>query len=196
MDGVAKQKKNTGKNVLVLILVVIIIISGYFFLKNIKGSSKSTATTETEVKRLIEKDLSATYPATPREVVKLYSRYTKCLYSGDVNDEEIEQLANQVCTMYDQELLDNNPLEDYIYDLKLDIAEYQSLERKITSYKVDSSNNAVNWTEDGVDYARMIVSYTTKEGTSYFKTQEEFVLRKDENSRWKILGFRELDSDE
>ena len=79
-----------------------------------------------------------------------------------------------------------------MFELKLDIAEYQSLERKITSYKVDSSNNIVTWTEDGVDYARMIASYTTKEGSSYFKTQEEFILRKDENSKWKILGFREL----
>lgn len=192
MDGVDKKKGNAGKNVLVFVLIVIIAISGYFFLGNIKDSTKNTAATETETTRLIEKDLSATYPATPREVVKLYSRYAKCLYSGDVNDKEIEQLVNQVRLMYDKELLEHNPLDDYLFELKLDIAEYRSLERKITSYKVDASNNAVTWTEDGVDYARMIASYTTKEEASYYKTQEEFILRKDENSKWKILGFREL----
>ena len=42
----------------------------------------------------------------------------------------------------------------------------------------------------------MSVSYTTKEGSSYFKTYEEFLLRKDENSEWKIVGFREVESDE
>lgn len=196
VDGVNKKSNNTGKNVLVLLLVVIIIVSGYFFLENIRESSNNTTTTETEAKRLLDKDLNTAYPATPREVVKLYSRYTKCLYSGEVNDKEIEALANQVYVMYDEELIANNPLEDYIFDLKLDIAEYQSMDRKITSYKVDSSNNAVNWTEDGIEYARMIASYTTKEGSSYMKTQEEYLLRKDNNSKWKILGFREMDSEE
>lgn len=191
-----KKKRKTGKNYLAFMIVGIIVIGGYFFISKVTESAKNTAANQTEAEHLISKDLKTSYPATPKEVVKLYSRYTKCLYSGDVNDKEIEQLVNQVRFMYDKELLDNNPLEEYLYDLKLDIADYRSYDRKITSYKVNSSNSAVTWTEDGIDYARMSVSYTTKEGSSYFKTYEEFLLRKDENSEWKIVGFREIESDE
>lgn len=191
-----KKKQKTGKNYIAFIIVGIIVISGYFLISKVSNSSKNTVADQTEAELLIHKDLKTSYPATPREVVKLFSRYSKCLYSGEVNDKEIEQLANQVRLMYDKDLLDNNPMDEYLYDLKLDIAEYASYDRKITSYRVDSSNNAISWTENDMEYTRMIVSYTTKEGSTYYKTFEEFLLRKDENSEWKIVGFRETGTDE
>ncbi len=36
----------------------------------------------------------------------------------------------------------------------------------------------------------MTASYFVKEGNSYTRTYEEYVLRKDTNKQWKILGYQ------
>lgn len=192
------KKKSSKKNsVLLVVIVGIFIIGGYFAIsKGIGRPKKNTDILQAEITKLLEKDIESSYPATPREVVKLYSRYTKCVYNGALSDDDIMKMAEQVFLMYDEELILNNPLDEYVYDLKLDIAEYVSSERTITSYSVDTANNVVTWSEGDTEYARLMASYTTREDGAYNKTFEEFLLRKDSAGRWKIVGFRSADTDE
>lgn len=173
-----------------------ILFGVYNIIAGVIRSKKNSDIQQSEIQKLLEKEINESYPATPREVVKLYSRYTKCIYNEKLSDDEISKLAEKVQMLYDAELLQNNPFDEYLYDLKLDISEYHSSERRITSYSVDSGDNVVTWTDDGKEYARLVASYTLREDSAYNKTFEEFLLRKDEENRWKILGFRLTDSED
>ena len=60
---------------------------------------------------------------------------------------------------------------------------------------MQQSGNIVTWTDEEKEYARVIASYTQQEDRKYFKVYEEFILRKDENGKWKILGWYLTDAD-
>lgn len=191
-----KKKRSKASAILIVLLIMAILFGVYNIIAGVIRSKKNSDIQQSEIQKLLEKEINESYPATPREVVKLYSRYTKCIYNEKLSDDEISKLAEKVQMLYDAELLQNNPFDEYLYDLKLDISEYHNSERRITSYSVDSGDNVVTWTDDGKEYARLVASYTLREDSAYNKTFEEFLLRKDEENRWKILGFRLTDSED
>lgn len=191
-----KKKRSKASAIFIVLLIMAILFGVYNIIAGVIRSKKNSDIQQSEIQKLLEKEINESYPATPREVVKLYSRYTKCIYNEKLSDDEISKLAEKVQMLYDAELLQNNPFDEYLYDLKLDISEYHNSERRITSYSVDSGDNVVTWTDDGKEYARLVASYTLREDSAYNKTFEEFLLRKDEENRWKILGFRLTDSED
>ena len=77
-----------------------------------------------------------------------------------------------------------------------EVKEYHDLKKEVVSYAIDSGNNVVTWTMDGVEYSRILATYTIKEGSSYNKTCEEFVLKKNQDDQWKILGWRLADKED
>ena len=60
---------------------------------------------------MLELNLEKEYSKTPRDTVETFSRLR--LYS-DISDEDIRALAIKVRSLYDDELLDNNPQEKYL----------------------------------------------------------------------------------
>lgn len=191
------KKKGKQNTIMLIIIVGMFIVVGYIMVK--RSVDKKTQTADimkNEIEKLLEKDLESSYPATPREVVKLYSRYLKCIYNNSLTDEEISRMAEKIRVMYDDELLENNPFDVYVYDLKIDIADYVTNDRTVTSYSVDTANNVVTWSEGEKEYARLIAAYTTREDGKYNKTFEEYLLRRDAENKWKIVGFRLTETDE
>jgi hypothetical protein len=49
---------------------------------------------------------------------------------------------------------------------------------------------------DGRECARLYVTYRLRQGTEYIYSNEVFILRKDENGHWKILGWELLEEEE
>ena len=163
-----KKKKNTVVTVIVMIILGAGILAGYFFLLQKKDSENYESDEQDEFEKLLLRDLDESYPATPREVVKLYSRMMKCYYSSGIREEKVEAMP----------------------ELKEEIADYAANNRTITSYLVESAGNIVTWTSEEREYARVIANYTYKEDTQYYKVYEEFILRRDAAQKWKILGWR------
>lgn len=183
------------RNVIIMVACVGLIIGGYFYLTN-KNSGKMEEDVElTEVQQLITKDLDKNYPATPREVVKLYNRIIACFYNNEYTDDELYGLGDQARKLFDAELLDNNPRDEYFQNLKKDISEYQEKDKTIASSAVDSSNDVQYKEVDGDDCAYVKASYFIKEGSSYSRTYQMYVLRKDEDGNWKILVFYQVEGD-
>ncbi|MDE7298160.1 MAG: hypothetical protein K2N94_04945 [Lachnospiraceae bacterium] len=186
-----RNRKNTVITVVFMIILAAGIIAGYFFLVRGKDSENYEGQgMQDEAEKLLLRDLDTSYPATPREVVKLYSRMMKCYYNGGLKEEKIEAMAAQMRKLFDEELLEANPNDVYMPDLKDEIEDYAANKRTITSYQVETANNVVTWTSEEREYARLVVNYTYKEDQQYFKVYEEFVLRRDETERWRILGWR------
>lgn len=192
-----KKKKKNIITFIVMVIIAIGIVAAYFIVSDRKSKeSGEEATVQTEVDKLLEKNLDASYPATPREVVKIYSRMMKCFFNEKMTDEQVEQMVDKLRLIYDDELLEQNPRETHLEELWEEIKDYKACERTIVSYQIEKAGDMITWTNEEREYARLIAYYTQKEGNEYLKVYEEFILRKDADGRWKILGWRLADEED
>lgn len=180
--------------VVIAILCIALIVGGYVFW--MKQSEKPSDNVElTAVQKLITKDLEKNYPATPREVVKIYNEIISCFYNEEYTEDELEALGNQARYLMDEELLANNPKDNYFKNLKAEIADYRRDERIIISYNLCSSNEVQFVTVDERECAYVKTSYFIKDKTGHSRTYQMYVVRKDDEGNWKILVFYQVEGD-
>ena len=175
--------KKTG--IVILTIALIAAICGSFYVVNDKSKrANQKEKVLTEVQRITTKDLDKNYPQTPREVVKLYNRIVKCYYGMQYSDEELDALTDQALKLFDDELAANNPKDTY-------------KEQGITLAQtgVCDSNDVKYVTDNGSKIAYVKASYFMKEGSSYSKTYQEYVLRQDKEGCWRILTFYKIAAD-
>jgi Na+-transporting NADH:ubiquinone oxidoreductase subunit NqrC len=190
----SSKKNNSVMTVITMVVVACVIVGTFAYIYNREDKEKVEPDVElTEVQKLLLKDFESTYPATPREVVKLYSRFSMCIHNEDLTDEEFEKLGEQVQNLYAKELIEANPSDEYIMNLAVEVAEYQKSERKIKSYAIASGDSIITWKEDGKEFARLLATYSLKEGKEFNTVSQEFLLQKDEAGLYKILGWRLAD---
>ncbi|MCR5355641.1 MAG: hypothetical protein K6E43_08640 [Lachnospiraceae bacterium] len=180
---------------LVILLSVAIVVGYYYYLSHKNGSKPSDDAEETEVEYILSKDFEKDYPSTPREVVKWYNRIIKALYSEEYEDEDLTAMGMQVRQLLDEELLEYNPETTYIASLKQDVMDYHERQKTIVQSKVIDSANITYATINGYYCAYVDAYYFTKEGSTYSRTYEKFVLRQDADGKWKILTFKMVEGD-
>lgn len=185
-----------GRVVVIGIICIVLVVGLYYFFSKKDVSSGENQEEVTEVQKVILKDLSGDgYPATPREVIKFYNRIICCYYNDDYTEEEFKKLAEQARCLLDQELLDNNPEEQYYLNVQSDVEDYQNRSKTISNASVCDSNDIVYDTVDGAECAYVISSYFVREEKNFFKTNQRYILRKDDEGRWKILAFELVEGD-
>lgn len=188
------KKKNIG--IVIFAVVCIVVLVGAFWWVNHSREASVEDTVElTEVQNVITKDLDKNYPETPREVVKLYNRIISCFYGEEYTEDELYDLGEQARKLFDDELLENNPEAAYFEDLKADIAEYEEKSRTIVSTSVCDSNDVMFQEIDGDECAYVSASYFINENKRYSRTYQTYVLRKDEEGKWKILVFYQTEGE-
>lgn len=180
---------------IVVVVLVALIVGCFYYVANRNPEKTADNVELTEVQKVITKDFEKNYPATPREVVKTYNRIITCFYNETYTEEELYALGDQARMLFDEELLESNPRDTYFKSLKMEIEEYKEFSRTIKSSAVCSSNEVETKTVDGVEYAYVQASYFIKDGNSYERTYQMYVLREDEEGRWKILMFYQIEGD-
>ena len=180
--------------IVVIALLCIGVICGGFFYVSKHHKPSVDATKLTEVQKVIGKNLETDYPETPREVVKFYNRILKCYYSQEYTDEELDELVDQALALFDDDLKANNPKDQYKTCIETDIAQYQADSKTIAQYDVCDSNDVLYKKDNGSDVAYVSASYFIKANGSYSKTYQTYVLRKDEDGKWKILVFYQTEA--
>ncbi len=186
----SKSKKSNKKTIIVMaILFLVIIVSYYFIRTSTKPLFRMDSENNSEFDKLLAKDLENNYPSTPREVVKLYSRITKCLYNQDLKDEDIDKLSQVQRALLDEELINNNPNDKFLIDLKTEITAYRKASRTIMNYSVQSNGDINYWDKNDESFASVVTSSSLKEGADYTKIYQKYILRKDKDGQWKILGW-------
>ena len=189
------MKRNVTKVVIAVVLIGIIVGGYYGFTVYRNHISAEDATVLTEVQKVITKNLDTTYPPTPREVVKFYNRIMTCFYNESYTDVELYALGDQARELFDEELLDNNPREEYFKRLEEEIDEYHDKSKIIVNTSVCDSNEVLMLDVDGDECAYVTASYFVKEESGSNRTHQMYVLRKDEDGRWKILVFYQIEGD-
>lgn len=188
----AKQKNNSGsalKGGVVLVLLVVVMIGYYYYLSNRQKETEPPVAEMTVAQELISRNLETNYPPTPKEVVRFYSEITKCFYNEEYSDGELEQLADKARELFDDELAANNEWGQYMIELKSDIDAYKEKSIRVSNYSIPASTEVDFFEEDGFEFARLYCTYTLSNGTDKQKIEEVFLLRKDEDKRWKIYGW-------
>lgn len=182
--------------IVILAIVIVAVICTAFYIVNNNSKKESAKEAElTEIQKITTRNMEKDYPATPREVIKFYNRIVKCYYGRQYSDDELEQLADQALSMFDDDLLKKNEKESYIESVKSDAAQYEEDNKSISQTDVCDSNDVKYMTDNGDDIAYVTASYFIKTGSSYTKTYQEYVLRKDDDGDWKILTFYKIEGE-
>ena len=179
------------KSTITIIIICVLLICGGFYVFTQNDTQKETELTE--VQKIITKDLENDYPKTPREVIKWYNRIVECYYDDDKENEGLEELSLQMQKLLDEELLLVNGGEDYYNSLLTEVAYYESNEMYIVETDVCPTNQVklITDKEKGDNLAYVTASYFLKIGNNDFsKTYQEFILREDEEGKWKILYMK------
>lgn len=188
-----KSGKSTAKTIVVMILFSIIAIVVYFNLSNRTSSLITNSKTDkTEVETLMSKDIKGNYPASPREVMKLYGRIVKSLHNDDLNEKQIKGLTEQLRLLLDDELLNNNEYEDQLSKLNVEISGFKKSNSNIMNYIVEENDSVKYWNNEKDKMASVLANYTLKESSKYTKVIEQYILRQDTENRWKILGWKAM----
>ncbi len=179
----------------VLFLCVIIILLGYY-LVTLKGKqNKEEEVVFTKVQNVLLRDLERSYPPTPKEVVIYFSELTQCLHNEEYSEEELEQMAKQIQGLYDEELVANKEEEAYMTDLRSEVTVFKTSNSAISSFTPSSSTDVFYFTEEDRECARLYCTYNIRTGTVMQKSEHVFILRKDEEGHWKILGWDLVDDE-
>lgn len=182
--------KNALKMGTIAVIVVALIGGYYFYLSNRARKTTEEDVQVTELDEVIAKQLDKKYPPTPREVIKFYNRIIECMYGESYSDTQLDQLVSQARKLMDEELLANNPENGHKTSLLEDISTYKKNKQKIIQTRVCNSDEVVFDDIDQRKCAYVKASYFFKEGKGKFeRTNQEYLLRKDEEGNWKILGY-------
>lgn len=184
-----ESMKKTTTIVTVIILIVLVALVGVYAFLQGRVSLRDRDSAMTEAQKVLYRDMSTDYPATVKEVIKYYVEIQKCFYSDNTTTEELEQLGMRARELYDADLLAINGEEYYLLNLLADVKEFKDKKRTITSAAVASSVNVDTFEEDGYEFARIGCNYYIREGSSSNIVRIIYLLRRDENRRWKIYGW-------
>lgn len=192
-----KTKKRTVIAFAAIIMLAVLILAGYILInRQAEQKAQEEVLPDTEIGKLLAKDLDSKYPGTPTEVVKLYWRMNCCIYNEDLSDEDFDALLTQMRKLYDDELLaeTKNSFDTMSENLKKDKEERE--DQTFSAYVVQKNSTVEVETLDDRECATVISSILLKAKNETTKVYEKFTCRKDSDGKWKILGWQESDEEE
>ena len=187
-----KKNRKTARTGLVLLIMVLTVLALYYHMVNRVRENVDVDTT-TRIQNVLLNNLETNYPATPREVMKYYNEIMQCYYNENHTEEELEKLGRHAMQLYDDELLANQTESQYLAKLKEEVQQYQESDAVISSAALASSTDVEYYTYEQREYAKIRCVYSIREKTSMKTVKELYLLRKDEDKHWKILGWEIYD---
>lgn len=187
------MKKTTTIGTISFLIILAAILGCYTYLSQ-KRWETATDDAMTPIQLALSRDLQSDYPPTVKEVVKYYTELQKCFYNEEWTDEEIEQLGMKARELFDAQLQEKNEMVTYLSRLRQDITAFRSKERQIASVSVGSSTNVDFFEQDGYSFARIHCKYTIRENGTPQMSETVYLLRRDENRRWKIYGWDQAEN--
>ena len=189
-----KNNPGKGKIIFIMVLVLLVFLVVFYFVVNRERKDELTKLSSTEA--TIQRDLSINYPQTPKAVVRYYAELSQCMYDPTNSEKEVEMIAKQSRLLFDDELKARQSDAEYLASLKNTIAAFLSDNRRIVSFTVSPSSEVVYDKLDIGEVATLYCTYTMQKGSVSYSDPEHFLLRKDGDGRWKILGWQSASLDE
>ncbi len=188
------KKINTKSFTMIILVLVIAGLGFYTYLINQTKKQQKTVY-KTEAQQLLEYDFEENYPKTVRETVRLHCKYLKNVYNRKFGEEDLSVVNSNIRKLFDEELLTYNPEEQQLQELKKDIALYKEKKQKFVSYSLEESSQVEYNTEEEKEYAKITATLNITVDSVAVFVEQEYLLRKDESGRWKILGWQSVKPD-
>lgn len=182
------MKKATVRTTIIIVLLVMAAVGYYAYLSSRSKDSRAESSM-TVVETTLSKDLNKDYPPTPKEVIKYYNEILRCLYNEESTDEEIEALGLKARELYDADLLTANELGTNQMLLKADVENWKKNGRRYANFNLAASTNVELFEHNGYSCAKIMCGYIVTQDGQNYQTNQIYVLRKDAEKKWKILGW-------
>ncbi len=184
------MNKKLIKNIIVGVILLGLIVGYYLYLSNKSNTDVGDEMIETTLTQdVLAKDLEKSYPATPKEVVKYYNEIQECYYNEDNDEKTIKEVMQKSRELFDEDLLAKNDEDTQFEELMKEIESFKEKEMDIFGWSTDSASNVEYNTFDGREWASLRSYYTIRTQGIHTKTTQVFLLRKDEEGKWKIYGW-------
>ncbi|MGN0325937.1 MAG: DUF6715 family protein [Lachnospiraceae bacterium] len=188
------SRKGGMKTIIIMLVMVGLIVGYYLYLSSrtedgLPKDEEQIVEEMTPVQELLVRADYREYPATPVQVLKYYNEITSCFYNEEYSENELDQLALLARSLYDPELVRNQTQEDYLSKLRDDIATFKAGNITIYNYSITPATDVEYFEYEGYECARLYCIYSLKSGTIYQSSKQVFIMRKDNEGHWKILGF-------
>lgn len=194
------KKKGLGKlrTPLIFTVLALLAVSYYIYLSHRPVDNTDKMTNGSTVSELLGRDMDLNYPSDYYEVMKYFAEVNKLWYKQELTEDEIVGLAQHIRALYDEELLSKpgNDYETYLATLNNEISSYRKEGRYINDYEVQKRSTIKTTTFQNNRYAMVTVKYYVRKGKDLKITYQKYTLRKDEDSRWKILFWELSDGTE
>ena len=187
-----EEKRQRFIKTVVMLVILAVVILGVYLIIVVRGPRDNTTREDqalSAVEQITTLDLEKSYPPTPGEVVDLYARIMKVMYRQDYTDKQFNLMVAKLEGIFDMELLQNQV--NWPLSLKNEVRYKKEGDYSIVNYSVDTADKVVTSVVDGKEIANLSCIYAMRHGTSTEPQQFVYVLRKDEDGRWKILGWEE-----
>ncbi|GFH96571.1 hypothetical protein IMSAGC003_03128 [Lachnospiraceae bacterium] len=183
-----KKVKFTTQTAIIVMVLIVAVVGYYCYLVN-RSNRSAQENTPTTVENVLLRDLENNYPPTPKEVIRYYNDIVKCFYNEGCSQEELQELARKARGLYDQELLDHNEWDTYIFNLEAEIQDFKNNNRKISNISLAASTDVDEFTQDGFRFAKIRCGYNILQGRKSSSTVQVYLLRRDGDGHWKIYGW-------
>ena len=183
-----KKVKFTTQTAIIVMVLIVAVVGYYCYLVN-RSNRSAQENTPTTVENVLLRDLENNYPPTPKEVIRYYNDIVKCFYNEGCSQEELQELARKARGLYDQELLDHNEWDTYIFNLEAEIQDFKNNNRKISNISLAASTDVDEFTQDGFRFAKIRCGYNILQGRKRSSTVQVYLLRRDGDGHWKIYGW-------
>lgn len=183
------------KKPLIITLLAALMVSYYIYLSN-RDTNKNGKEKETSVATaVLQRDMDKNYPGSPRAVVTYFADIQKIIYKNDLDDDEFTGLAQHMRATYDDELLEKNPYDLFVENLRSEVNSYKSDKKYISQYIVEDGYGIDMMSFQGDDYARVDVKYYVRceKEKQTIAVYEKYTLRKNDDGQWKILYWNLTD---
>jgi hypothetical protein len=176
------------KSIVLLALGAVVIVGLYFMFVGTKKDPGEEQYNLTAVDEITTTNLEKNYPANPRKVVDLYANIMKVLYKEEYTEGQQDKILTVLQGIMDDELLAGQ--SDFNKSIKNEVAERKKGDYSISNYIVQNSEPEI-LNVSGKKMCNVECLFSLRKGsTGTIANYYQFILRQDEEGRWKILGWQ------
>ena len=174
------------KAIVMTVLAAIVILGLYMVFTRSKKVGPEESYDISVVDEITTTNLEKNYPASARKVVELYAKTMQVLYKEEYSDSQQDKMIAVLAGIMDEELLANQ--KNFEGNMKLEVKDRKENDYSI-SYYVIQAKEPEEVMVGGKKMCDVECLYTLRQG-SYIDTADyHFVMRRDDNGKWKILGW-------
>ncbi len=182
------------KSIVLVVLGAMIILGVYMMITRVKGKpAKDEDYQLTAVDEITTTNLDKNYPADARMVVELYGKIMRTMYRETYDENQQNKMITVLAGIMDDELLANQ--NNFPKSIKNEIKEKKDGDYSIVTYIVQAKEPDVVKV-DGKKMCTVECLLSLRKGTSHVPITYDFIMRQDEDGKWKILGWTVKDDDE